>query len=126
MERQPVSRKESIINAVMWRNIIGQAIYQVGMIMVLLFWGRYWFNLPYDEGTPFYADLDFVDANPTYELYEATNKCFMYTIVFQSFVFMQLFNMLNARLLGAHDINVFRGIFGNWIFIFILVLTFSV
>lgn len=69
MERQPVSRKESIINAVMWRNIVGQAIYQVGMIMVLLFWGRYWFNLPYDEDTPFYADEDFVLANPEYELY---------------------------------------------------------
>jgi len=39
------------------------------MIMVLLFWGRYWFNLPYDEDTPFYADEDFVLVNPEYELY---------------------------------------------------------
>jgi len=26
------------------------------MIMVLLFWGKYWLNLPYDENTPFYAN----------------------------------------------------------------------
>jgi len=96
------------------------------MIMVLLFWGKYWLNLPYDENTPFYANKEFLLTHPHYELYEETNKCFMYTIVFQAFVFMQLFNMLNARLLGAHDINVFRGFFSNWIFIFIIVLTFTV
>lgn len=31
--------------------------------------------------------------------------------------------MLNARLLGDKDINIFKGLFENWIFIFILVLT---
>jgi len=39
---------------------------------------------------------------------------------------MQLFNQLNARLLELGEFNIFGGIFRNWIFIFITILTFAV
>jgi P-type Ca2+ transporter type 2B len=69
-----------------------------------------------------------LDSNPNtgLALNDATNKCTLYTIVFQSFVFMQLFNQINARKLGAMDLNVFKGFFNNGLFIFIVALTFVV
>lgn len=42
------------------------------------------------------------------------------------FVFMQLFNQINARKLGDKDYNVFAGIFDNCWFIGISIITFSV
>jgi Ca2+ transporting ATPase len=47
-------------------------------------------------------------------------------MVFQIFVFMQLFNQLNARLIEFGEFNIFAGIFRNWLFIFITLLTFAV
>lgn len=39
---------------------------------------------------------------------------------------MQLFNQINARKLGAKDLNVFAGFFNNWMFLFIVIITFVV
>lgn len=61
-----------------------------------------------------------------WEEYEPTEKVTLYTIVFQMFVFCQLFNQINARKLGEREFNVFENFFNNAMFIFILVLTLSV
>jgi|Transcript_33357 magnesium-transporting ATPase (P-type) len=50
----------------------------------------------------------------------------MYTIIFQSFVFLQLFNQINSRKLGERDFNVFTKFCNNWMFIFITILTFAI
>lgn len=55
-----------------------------------------------------------------------SQKLLHYTMVFQIFVFMQLFNQLNARLIEFGEFNIFSGIFRNWLFIFITLLTFVV
>lgn len=47
------------------------------------------------------------------------------TYVFQIFVFMQLFNQINARIL-TDGFNIFEGIFRNWLFMFVTILTFGV
>jgi len=39
---------------------------------------------------------------------------------------MQLFNQLNARLIEFGEFNIFSGIFRNWLFIVITLLTFAV
>jgi Ca2+ transporting ATPase len=57
---------------------------------------------------------------------EATNKVLMYSIIFQTFVFMQLFNQINSRKLGERDFNVFADFFNNSMFIIILILTFAI
>jgi len=44
-------------------------------------------------------------------------------MVFQSFVFMCIFNEINSRKLGASEFNVFAGICGNYVFVFITLLT---
>lgn len=127
-ERQPVSKFEKIVDQTMWRNVIGHSIYQILVLLTLLFFGPYLLDLEFDSDTPFYADEAFVMANPQLmlEVDDATNKTFLYTMVFQTFVFMQLFNQINARKLGAKDLNVFAGFFNNWMFLFIVVITFVV
>lgn len=53
----------------------------------------------------------------------ATQKCLHFTFVFQAFVFMQIFNQINARKLEEGELNVFEGMFRNPLFIIILILT---
>lgn len=45
-----------------------------------------------------------------------TAKCVLYTIVFQAFVMMQVFNLINARKLGEREFNVFSNFCNNWKF----------
>jgi len=45
-----------------------------------------------------------------------------YTILFNTFVFMQVFNEINSRKVDLQK-NVFEGIFTNWIFVIIIVAT---
>ena len=57
---------------------------------------------------------------------DGTNKVEMYTICFQSFVFLQLFNQINARKLGEKECNMFANFCNNWMFIAITILTFGI
>ena len=50
----------------------------------------------------------------------------MYTLIFHSFVFMQVFNEINSRKLGEKEYNVFVGFFNNWLFITIIIFTIAV
>jgi Ca2+ transporting ATPase len=59
-------------------------------------------------------------------LLSMTQKLLHYTMVFQIFVFMQLFNQINARKIEEGELNVFAGFFNNLLFIFITLLTFLV
>ncbi|CAD6268967.1 unnamed protein product [Miscanthus lutarioriparius] len=98
MKRPPVGRGESFITKVMWRNIIGQSLYQLVVLGVLMFGGERLLNL---KG--------------------ADSKSVINTLIFNSFVFCQVFNEINSR--EMQKINVFRGMFSNWIFIGIIAVT---
>lgn len=39
------------------------------------------------------------------------------TVVFTTFVYLQLFNFFNCRKLGATEVNIFQNFFNNWIFL---------
>merc|ERR1711981_691219 len=55
-----------------------------------------------------------------------TQKALHFTYVFQIFVFMQIFNQINARKLKEDEINVFAGMLNNRWFNIIMVVTFLV
>jgi len=44
-------------------------------------------------------------------------------MIFNTFVFMQIFNEINARKIKANEYNVFDGFFNNFLFLFVEVLT---
>lgn len=47
------------------------------------------------------------------------------TYVFQIFVFMQVFNQMNARLLTG-NFNIFDGMCKNWLFVVVSIFTFGI
>lgn len=82
----------------------------------MLFWGREIFGYSYPEGEPFW----YKKADGTYT---ASPKTEHYTLIFHTFVFMQVFNEINARKLGIKEYNVFKGFFNNFMFLFIIIIT---
>lgn len=77
LARPPVNRTDSMITKHMLANMTGQATYQITVIMTLLFAGPELFGL--DPGHT-------VDGNSEH-----------YTFIFNTFVWMQLFNEVNCR-----------------------------
>jgi len=55
--------------------------------------------------------------------YEHTQKMLHYTFIFQVFVFMQIFNLINSRKIAIDEWNVFKYFFNNPWFICIFFLT---
>lgn len=50
----PYSRLERIVTPIMWRNILGQAVFQITVLCVMLFGGHSLFHFTYDMNEPFY------------------------------------------------------------------------
>lgn len=123
LDRLPEGKKDPIMSPSMMRNIIGQSIYQIVVLLLLLFLGPSMF---FDSQT----SLEEFHSQETYNLVDGktdfTEKGVLYTIVFQTFVFMQLFNQINARKIGENEFNVFANFFNNWLFIGIWLVTIGV
>ena len=120
-ENQPRSLNTPV-NSYMRRNIIGQAIFQITVLLVLMYKVRDLFDLSYEDSDPFYPNEEDMLSNPErteWKLFEPTVKLEAYTIVFQTFVFMQIFNMINSRKLSEY--NVFAGLLENWTFLLIVI-----
>ncbi|XP_016161239.1 PREDICTED: plasma membrane calcium-transporting ATPase 2-like, partial [Ficedula albicollis] len=90
------------------RDILGHALYQLLVIFTLLFAGEVLFDIDSGRAAPLHA--------PPSE---------HFTIIFNTFVLMQLFNELNARKLHGER-NVFEGVCANPIFCGIVLGTFAV
>jgi Ca2+ transporting ATPase len=54
LDQPPYSRNELIVTPVMWRNIVGQAIFQASTLVVFLFGGKQIFGFEYEANEPFY------------------------------------------------------------------------
>ncbi|CAH2080666.1 unnamed protein product [Thlaspi arvense] len=95
MVKPPVGRStEPLITNVMWRNLTFQAFFQVIILLILNFKGKSLFHV---------------------------NTGVKNTLIFNTFVLCQIFNEFNARRL--EDKNVFKGILGNRMFLWIVVTT---
>lgn len=111
LNRKPYGRTKSIISALMMRNIIGQAIYQLAVMFTILYAGQHFLEV---EST---VEKLRHDPHVGRELSE------QFTLVFNAFVLMTLFNEINSRKLHGER-NVFKGIFCNpffyciWLFCF--------
>ncbi|KAF8014418.1 hypothetical protein BT93_H0287 [Corymbia citriodora subsp. variegata] len=93
MEKSPVGRTEPLITNVMWRNLVGQAIYQVAVLLTLQFKGGLIFGV---------------------------NEAVKRTLIFNAFFLCQVFNEFNVRKLEK---NMFEGIHENKLFLGIIFLT---
>ncbi|XP_071717450.1 calcium-transporting ATPase 10, plasma membrane-type-like [Rutidosis leptorrhynchoides] len=101
MDRTPVGRREPLITNIMWRNLLIQAMYQVTVLLVLNFDGKRILNLEHETKE------------------NALKK--KNTLIFNAFVFCQIFNEFNAR--KPDEFNVFQGVTKNRLFIGIISFT---
>ncbi|CAO3673150.1 unnamed protein product [Rhizopus stolonifer] len=91
LDRNPEPRSAPLITFKMWKMIIGQAIFQIVVTLVLLY---------------------------TSVLNYPTESVVLQTVVFNTFVFCQIFNEVNCRRIDSH-LNIFSNIFANKFFIVI-------
>ncbi|KAM7341368.1 plasma membrane calcium-transporting ATPase 3 isoform 4-T4 [Cochliomyia hominivorax] len=103
--RKPYGRTKPLISRTMMKNILGQALYQLVVIFGLLFAGDKLFDIESGRGQE-------IGAGPTQH----------FTIIFNTFVMMTLFNEINARKIHGQR-NVFEGLFTNPIFYTIWIFT---
>ncbi|KAH6608562.1 atpase [Trichoderma cornu-damae] len=95
LDRKPETKGSSIISPTMWKMIIGQALYQLA-VTFLLYYGGSKVVQPIVGGTLIKEDIE--------------------TLVFNTFVWMQIFNQWNNRRLD-NKFNIFEGLTRNWFFI---------
>ncbi|XP_047369022.1 plasma membrane calcium-transporting ATPase 3 isoform X8 [Vespa velutina] len=97
--RKPYGRTKPLISRTMMKNILGQAVYQLTVIFMLLFVGDKMLDIETGRGVAAKG------GGPTQH----------FTVIFNTFVMMTLFNEFNARKIHGQR-NVFQGIFTNPIF----------
>jgi Ca2+-transporting ATPase len=97
--RKPISKYAHLINYRMAKMILGQAVFQIIINLIAIYLGPRIFHLGdtvYDQEV-------------------------LRTMVFNIFVFLQVFNEINCRRID-NTMNVFKDIFNNWIFIAVQVI----
>ena len=112
LRAERIKKSDKILTPYMWRAVTSQAAYQALVMLVLLFAGPAMFGIGYNLiSTPLYN----ADGTPSYHLQHNT-------LMFQTFMMMNLFNMFNCRVLeskGDPQWNVLDGIWRNWWFLII-------
>ncbi|KAF6843149.1 calcium-transporting atpase [Colletotrichum musicola] len=88
LHRKPEAKTAALINTPMWKMIIGQSIYQLIVTLILHFVGPSFLHYPKEEQK---------------------------TLVFNVFVFMQIFKLINSRRID-NNLNIFEGITKNKLF----------
>ncbi|KAI9827542.1 MAG: hypothetical protein M1832_004892 [Thelocarpon impressellum] len=93
LDRKPDPKSAPLITVTMWKMILGQSVYQLAVTFVIYFAGTRIFS---------------------YESQRERDQ--LGTLVFNTFVWMQIFNQYNSRRLD-NKINIFEGIHRNYFFI---------
>lgn len=103
LDRYPIKKRDPIINRAMWNSICFQALCQFIVLLLVLFLSPSILNIP---STVHMKQFNYEEA-------------VHFTFFFNCFVFMQVFNFVNARVLKKAEINPFQNICSNPIFWFI-------
>jgi len=126
LKRKPYGRFDALITTRMWRFILGHALYQVVVLLALLFVQRdTWFFAGADPGRAHRADIRaaFPWCSPAGVVCDDLPTPRQdTTVIFNTFVLMQVFNEFNARFL-YDEINLFKNLFKNSIFWIVIAIT---
>ena len=103
--RKPSRRSESVVSADMYRMIFVQGIYQITVCLLIYFMGAIWFGSFMDVTHKMGSDIS------------------IETLVFNIFIFCQIFNEVNCRNIDRGidyviiDLNIFKNIWKNTTFL---------
>ncbi|CAB4067371.1 ATP2B [Lepeophtheirus salmonis] len=102
LNRKPYGRTKPLISRVMAKNILGQGVYQLVITFGMMFYGDKLLDIDNGRGAGLHSP-------PTPH----------FTMIFNSFVMMTIFNEINARKIHGQR-NIFIGLFSNPIYYIIL------
>jgi len=104
--------QEKLMTPFMYRQIFGVTAFQILIMMVIMFGGKSIFNLSYSNSTMTIDD----------DVYGKSKKLH-FTLIWNTFVFLQVFNLINCRDVSATKTHGFSGLLRNtltWIIILII------
>jgi len=120
LNRKPFGRYDCLLSPHMIRFIVVQGLYQIIVLLVLLFAGN---QIEFLGVTCAYKPKPGreapVDGCTAYEIDKQTIA--LQTIIFNAFVYCQVFNEINARRVNGER-NVYKGLFSNAMFVGIMLL----
>jgi len=139
--KSPPSSKTSLLTSAVWRQILGVSLWNFLLILFLFIFGGYVGGLedysnyqdvnmamPHDYcGDFFDADkkLDKTQMKACKKYIGSQMKKKLFTYVFCTFVYLQIFNYINCRKIGFRELNVFERIHHNPFFILIFTVVFG-
>lgn len=94
LDRKPEPKHHALITMTMWKMIIGQSIFQLIVTFLFYFGGPAWFRYSEKQQS---------------------------TLVFNIFVWMQIFNAINSRKIDNSK-NIFEGFWRNYLFMGIMII----
>lgn len=140
LNRPPHGKDEYILTRKMMKHIIGQGIYQIIVLFIVLFAGEHFIpeedeivkgiHIAIDGKVRTGRRFDYDGSEDSSDLYSEHIESEIggsrhYTILFALFVLLQLFNELNARRIND-KLNIFEGMLGHHFFQAIWLLSFAV
>ncbi|EGR28148.1 hypothetical protein IMG5_182320 [Ichthyophthirius multifiliis] len=108
MQRGPFRENERILNGNIFKNILFQAVYQICILIFVVFAADDIFQIPE------FTHMDSDAYNPEIAVH--------ITIFFHTFILLQFFNELNCRNISDNLINPFERIFDNFYFLGVMVI----
>ena len=121
LDRAPYGRNMNIISSQMWFNMFGQAFYQLIVTLIILFNGHLMFwsteeNTENPSEEVLAKQMDVFPGSSKDQLrlgwFAGCQPSQQYTMLFNAFVMMTLFNQFSSRKLRGES-NFFEGITGN-------------
>lgn len=98
------------MTATMWKQIYGMTLYIFIITTIMYFFVDDMWDLDYENSMERFNN----DGVPT-------NKAVVYTMIFNTFIWLHIFNEFNCRKVGALQYNVFEGLIANWMFLVVVV-----
>jgi len=142
LDRLPHNRHDYIISRPMMKHILGQAIFQLTLLLVFVFSGDEWIPEYYPDemstsvptDSKFYSTSRHVrsgrayfigSTDPDYDRFiDEVGPSRHFTFIFNFFVMCQVFNLINCRKIHE-EYNILNGIHRNLLFVFIVVAIFG-
>ena len=105
----------NIMTGPMYRQIFGVALFMIGIMMIVMYAGKSIMEYRYTNATQAIEDTP-----------EGKAKMAHFTLIFNTFVFLQFFNLINCRDVSATKLHGFHGLHLNFMTWLVLLVIFAV